>query len=103
MKELLEQIENYLDVELEDSQLAKLLGHNPEAGEKVEIFWVDRESPDYGYTFRLPMQDEDSDMLDLCVHITHVDNSDGMDEAPQEWIHLVNLLENERVEQIIFS
>ena len=98
MEELLEQIGNYQENDFFDLKV-KLLVSDLKGGDKISIYWSDRENPDYGYVFKLPNQDED-DVFDMCVHVTHVDNSDGMDDAPQEWIHLATLLTLKTLEQI---
>lgn len=102
MEEILAQIAFYQDAEIDDELFDKIKG-TPRVGSKVTVKWVDREYDDHGYCFRLPIQDDEDDMLDLCLHITDVDNSDGIGEAPEVWIHLLNLLENERCDYVIFK
>jgi len=67
-------------------------------GNKIEIWWTDRDEADNGYLFRLPHQQADE--YDLCVHVTDVDNSDGMDDAPEEFHHIYHLVSLKRVKKI---
>jgi len=36
------------------------------------------------------------------IHVPYPDNSDGIDDADPEWVHLYNLLKNKRVKSVIF-
>lgn len=101
MENLLNQIKEYQDFELNDVHYSKIKG-TPVAGKKVTVQWIDRTERDTGYSFRLPNQDDDIDMLDICIHATHVDNSEGMDNAQEEWCHLCSLLSNDRIKSINF-
>ena len=89
----------YSEIELTENHFNKLLVNKIKGGDKIAIYWSDRELPDYGYIFKLPSQDRD-DIFDSCIHVTHVDNSDGMDNGDEQWIHLGVLLTYERLEQI---
>lgn len=71
----------------------------PAAGDWIEIYWTDREMPDRGYIFTLPEQDIDT--LDCCVHVPQMDNSDGIGNGEEIHLHLMEILSNKRVEQII--
>ena len=99
LKELLEEIDYYHTSEdIDYDNFDKLSNSDPMPGQKVAIYWIDREFPDKGYLFQLPHQIVDE--FDLCVHVTDVDNSDGMDSAPDEYKHLYSLVELERVDKI---
>lgn len=100
MKELLGQIENYLDIDLTDEQSEKVKGI-PEPGAKFSIKWKERTFVDKGYAFCLDGQSPDE--FDICLHVTDVDNEDGHGEAPEEWIHLTYLLSNDDVQYIKFN
>lgn len=101
MEKLLAEIAFYQDAEL-DSYIYDKLSGTPKAGSKLAILWKDRECEDYGYCFRLPIQDDEDDMLDFLIHVTEVDNSDGIGDGHEEWIHLLSLLDNERVKKVVF-
>jgi len=98
MKKLLSQIKNWQGRDIDESSVAKLL-FEPKAGDWVEIYWTDREFPDCGYIFTLPEQD--IDLLDCCIHVPQMDNSDGIGYGEEIHIHMFELLYNERVEQIV--
>ncbi len=86
-------------IEMKDEYWSKVRGET-KSGSRVTIFWGERENEDTGYCFTIPTQIEGEG--DVFVHVTNVDNSDGMDEAPDVWIHLYNLLKNNRVKRVIF-
>ena len=74
-----------------------------EPGDKVTIEWTGeilKGVVDVGYIFQLPMCDEDYSMLDFFVHIPNPDNSSGIGDAPQVFVHLITLLQSELVETI---
>lgn len=100
MEKILAEIAFYKDAETETHIYSKISG-TPKAGCMLSIIWKDRQEEDYGYCFRLPIQDDEDEMLDLIVHVTQVDNSDGIGKAPEEWTHLLSLLENDRVEKVV--
>ena len=100
MKNLLKEIEDYQRTGIDDDLFDKLKGETF-PGANVEILWKGREETDKGYVFVLPNQTWDEG--DVCVHIPKPDNSDGMDDAPEVYIHISNLLSNKRVKKIIVS
>lgn len=84
--------------DIEDEWFNKML-FDPAAGDHIEIYWIDRENPDYGYLFTLPSQD--ISILDCCVHVPQMDNSDGIGYGEEIHLHLMEVLSNNRVEQVI--
>lgn len=100
LEKLLGEISFYQNSEDIDYDLFdKLKGFNSmELGDKVEIFWKDREDTDKGYLFSLPNQVTDE--YDICVHVNNVDNSEGMGDAPDEYHHLYHLVSLERMLKI---
>lgn len=93
--------------EIEDKELNKVIG-NPEVGRWVEIFWqsIDEEESDYtddGYLFQTPYCDDDPDLMDFFIHVPKPDNSSGIGDAPAEWVHLIQLMQNLLVKKIIIK
>ena len=70
----------------------------PFSGAKIKIKWKGRSNTDEGYLFALPINDIDID--DYFVHVQNPDNEDGMDDAPPVWLHLWDLLNNDRVKSV---
>ena len=99
MKNLIKEIKKSIDIELTDAQECKIIGV-VSAGKKVKVLWTDRETEDSGYSFCLPEQDPE--IFDICLHITSVDNSDGIGDAPEEWVTLLNLLTFDRLKSVEF-
>lgn len=97
MKELLKQREEVLKRDFKEGTFDKIFGIS-DPGNKVEIFWKDRDFTDTGYLFSLPEMVPDQG--DVFLHITNVDNSDGMDKAPDVHIHLLELASFDRVLKI---
>lgn len=103
-KELTKSREFYELFELSDEQWAKLEGR-PEPGGAIKIQWKkypgnEEFDPiiDEGYIFVLP--DMDASACDCYFHVPHPDNSGGMDNAPEEFGYLIQLLTNEQVDKI---
>jgi len=85
----------------EDHQNFTKLKGRPHPGGECKITWNDREANDYGYFFRIPgIHDLGSVDGDVFVHVPRPDNSDGIDDAPEQFMHLNDLLANERVKQV---
>lgn len=98
LKELLDEINYFHQSEDVEYDLFDKIENYLEAGDRIEIFWKDRAFTDTGYIFRLPHQI--SDEYDLCVHVTEVDNSDGMDSVDDEFHHLYHLVALDRILKI---
>ncbi|MEA1849223.1 hypothetical protein U9K52_09890 [Chryseobacterium sp. MHB01] len=99
LEQLLSEINFYQNSDVDYDNFDKIKGFDSmELGGKIEIFWKDREETDKGYIFNLPHQD--SDEYDVCVHVTDVDNSEGMGDAPDEYHHLYHLVSLERIDKI---
>lgn len=102
LKNLLKQINHYhLSEDVDDDVFDKIKGKSeePKPGDKVELFWKDREESDKGYIFQLPHQITDE--YDLCIHFTNVDNSDGIDSVEDEFHHLYHICSLERVNKLL--
>lgn len=97
MQELLKQREDVLNKEIESSVFNKIIGIS-DGGNQVKIHWKDRDYFDEGYLFTLPEMAQDEG--DVFVHIPKPDNSDGMGEAPEVHIHLLELASFDRVLKI---
>jgi len=100
MEELLKEIEECQNSELDGKLFNKMQGEIL-PGSNVEIFWKGRQESDKGYVFVLPNQTYDEG--DFCVHIPRPDNSDGMDNSQEVYIHIFNLISNKRVNKIILN
>lgn len=101
MKELLEQIRKFQEEDIDDDIIFDKCEGEIKEFCKVEVQWGDREESDYGYSFILPHQD--SDIGDVCIHMTEVDNSDGIDAGDPVWIHIYDLTMLPRVKKVIFT
>lgn len=100
MEKLLQQREIFLEMDTDDIPFNKIEGE-PYPGSNVEIFWESRECTDKGYTIVLPEQEFGE--ADVFIHIPFPDNSDGIGNAPEEHIHLGELLTNKRVLKVVFT
>lgn len=99
IKSLIRQSAHFQEEDIDDSFFDKLDGEiNP--GSKVEIEWVDREETDKGYAFCLPNQLWDEG--DIFLHITDVDNSEGIGDGEEVFIHLYKLGNMKKVKKISF-
>jgi len=99
LKLLLDEIDNFhnledLDYDLFDKVEGELLPNS-----KVEIHWKDRENADFGYVFVLPHQTADE--FDVCIHVPTMDNSDGMDKGEEIHKHIYSIVELERVVKVV--
>ena len=99
MEELQQELDKIQSLDINDDDWAKIRGETI-PGYYVIIEWGSRPNVDYGYCFSLPNQTPDEG--DVFIHVTNVDNSDGMDNAPDVWIHLYNLITNKMVEKVSF-
>lgn len=97
MLELLAQREKILNQEISHEIFNKIKGVS-DGGNKVEIYWEDRDLPDEGYLFTLPEMAEDEG--DVFIHIPSPDNSGGIGSAPEVHIHLLELASYDRVLEI---
>jgi len=98
LKELLDDISNYHDSENIDFDLFDKVKGELYEGAKAKVFWRDREQEDDGYIFCLPHQNADE--FDACIHVPHMDNSDGIGEGEPIWKHLYSVVELDRVLKI---
>lgn len=102
LKNLLEEIDFFQqseDVDFDQFDKIKGKSEEPKPGDKVELFWHDREESDKGYIFQLPHQKVDE--YDLCVHFTDVDNSDGIDDVEDEFHHIYYVCSLEKVKKLL--
>jgi len=93
-----------LALDFEDAWLNKIFGQELAPGDKIKIVWTGdilEGVEDEGYLFQLPMCDDDPDMLDFFVHIPNPDNSGGIGDAPQEFVHFISLLSNPLIRNIL--
>jgi cold shock CspA family protein len=98
MKELLQQIEQLRNSDLPENMYDKLKGDTL-PGATVKVYWNDRKEYDEGYIFVLPGQYADEG--DVFVHIPEMDNSDGIGNGEEIYIHLSQILTNERVKKVV--
>jgi cold shock CspA family protein len=98
MKELLEQIEKFRNSELPENMYDKLQGEIL-PGATVKVYWNDRRESDKGYIFVLPGQYADEG--DAFVHVPQMDNSDGIGNGEEIYIHISEILTNERVKKVV--
>ena len=97
MKDLLKQRDDVLSKEISSEVFNKIIGIS-DGGNRVKIHWIDRDYVDKGYLFTLPTMAQDEG--DVFVHVPSPDNSDGMGEAPEVHIHLLELASFDRVVKI---
>jgi hypothetical protein len=95
---LAESNQKYEDYDVDELCFHKLEGGETEAGSIVEIIWDDygKDYPEIGYLFELPgicTPDE----ADIFVHIPKPQNPEGKDTPPPVFIHLYDILTNEKV------
>lgn len=99
LKALLKEIWEFQEAEEIDNFLFDKVVGVLLPGSKVEVYWQDREYTDEGYVFTLPQQD--ANMWDICIHIPKMDNSDGIGEGEEAFVHLYSLLQLERVLKVV--
>lgn len=102
LEKLIDEINFFQQYENVDfDQFDKIKGKSkiPIPGDKVELFWEDREESDKGYIFQLPHQVTDE--YDLCIHFTDIDNSDGIDSVEDEFHHIYHICSLERVKKLL--
>lgn len=95
--EMILQRKKALEYDNWEDHFAKIKGE-PKAGGKVKIYWVYRDFEDDGYLFTLP--DQEPEENDFFIHIPKPDNSDGIGDAPDVHIHMLELASFERVVKI---
>lgn len=92
------------ELDVPDEWYAKIPGWEKiKPGCRVNILWTGaglEGVEDDVYLFQLPFCDDQYDMLDFFAHIPNPDNSSGIGDAPQEFVHLIALLENKLVKTI---
>lgn len=100
MKDLLKNITKAWSKDLETLSMSKLVvadNLNIKGGESVEIVWSD-DLIDTGYVMVLPIQTVDEN--DYIVHIPQQRNVRGMDNGDSVWIHILNLIDIDRVKRV---
>lgn len=99
LKLLLDEIEDFHNLEDLDYDLFNKIEGELLPNSKVEIYWSGREMFDVGYVFVLPHQTADE--FDVCIHVPSMDNSDGMDKGEAIHKHIYSIVRLERVVKII--
>lgn len=99
-KELEDKRNKWLDYDLTETQLDKLIGEC-KPGCKVEIYWGKEYDGiiDEGYVFIVDGMD--ADLGDCFIHVPQQDNPEGKEKGEPEWDYGVALLANEYCIKII--